>query len=63
MKEISELRESTEGGTAMERRISIKDIAKEAKVSIGSASQALNGRRNTSDELRRAVELAAKRLG
>ncbi len=47
----------------MERRISIKDIAKEAKVSIGSASQALNGRRNTSDELRRAVELAAKRLG
>ncbi|WP_315762805.1 LacI family DNA-binding transcriptional regulator [Sphingomonas sp. Y38-1Y] len=41
----------------------IRDVAREADVSVASASRALNGRDNVRPELRARVEDAAKRLG
>ena len=41
----------------------LKDVAREAGVSIASASHALNGSKPVSDGLRRRVEAAAERVG
>lgn len=41
---------------------SIKDVAREAAVSVATVSRALNGHRNVTDEVRRRVEAAAQRL-
>lgn len=41
----------------------LKDVARDAGVSIASASHALNGTKPVSDELRRRVEAAADRIG
>jgi LacI family transcriptional regulator len=42
--------------------VTIKDVAREAGVSVASVSRALNGTGEVTDEIRRRVETAAKRL-
>ncbi len=45
------------------RRVTIRDVAAEAGVSIGTASKALNGRGKLRTETRERVAAAADRLG
>ncbi len=49
--------------TAASRRPLLADVAARAKVSVGTASRALNGRGELSDETRLAVQRAAEELG
>jgi LacI family transcriptional regulator, galactose operon repressor len=43
--------------------ITIRDLAKEAKVAIGTASRVINGHKSVSDEVRKRVQKAVKKLG
>jgi LacI family transcriptional regulator len=52
--------EHHEGGTPV---ATLRDVARDAGVSIASASHALNGTKPVSDELRRRVQAAAARVG
>jgi len=45
------------------KRATVKDIANELHISIGTVSKALTGKRGISDEMRESIEEAAKRLG
>ncbi len=45
------------------KKISIREVAKRAKVSTATVSNVMNGRRSTDDEIARRVKKAAKALG
>ncbi|MCK9485517.1 MAG: LacI family transcriptional regulator [Dehalococcoidia bacterium] len=45
------------------RSVTIRDVASEAQVAVATASRALSGRSEVSDETRKRVERAAKKLG
>lgn len=47
----------------MGNNITIRDVAKEARVAIGTASRVLNGHKSVSDEVRKRVLKAVKKLG
>lgn len=52
----------SEGGSAPPHRITIKDVARLAGVSIKTVSRVLNKERNVSDDTRKAVETAVAEL-
>lgn len=51
-----------EGGTLAKNSITIKDVAREAKVSVATVSRALNGHDNVAEAVRKAVLEVADRL-
>jgi LacI family transcriptional regulator len=46
-----------------QKRVTVKDIAKELNISIGTVSKALSGKRGISDEMRAEIFKAAKEIG